>query len=254
MLLAPLVAGTIGCHDPTSAPAASRTFTENQPQRDVIYDRYPTTEEYLASGGVLQPTVTSQPNPNAEFVLDHNGRYALKVSAKITYQFVNEVDASLRADITSTNGGNVLFSQSQPYRSYFVLPVLIPRSVALGFTLAAGTHRCGIKGRAHLLGNGTLRLLDSKLLPFTLYSLTLSQVSGEPTLPDCEQRRTTEEATGQSCGDQTAFAPPDCSGGSSSPAVDGGAGGCALWVRRVWVTYDGGATWQLESESFFTRC
>lgn len=256
LLLVPVtcVAGIIGCHDPFSAPAAARPNQDSPPHQDVVYNRYLTTNEFLALGGQLLPTVRDSANPNAQFVQDNNGRYALKASASVTFQFVNEMEATLSAVIKNSTSGTELFSQEQPFNQSLFVPVIVPRLVSLGFTISAGTNRCGILGRANLTATGTLKLLNSNWLPVTLYSLPLSKQSPEPILPDCEQRRTTEEPSDEQCDDQTAFAPGDCGGGGTAPPGGGAGGGCGLWVRRVWVTYNGGLTWTLESESFFTRC
>jgi hypothetical protein len=253
IVLALCLAGTIGCDDSISGPTSTTRITPEAPQPDVLLDRYPTQEEFLSSGGRLEPSADASANPNAEFVTDATGSYALRVSAAVAFQFVNDMEATLSAYIKHSTSGNILFSNEQSYRSFRLLPVMLPHVVPLGFTISAGTNRCGIMGRADLSANGALRLLNNNWSPVTLYSLPLSRTSSEPRLADCEERKTTEEPAAQACDGQTAFSPAECTSGGSTPN-GGSGGGCGLWVRRIWVSYDGGLTWRLESESFFTKC
>lgn len=223
-----------------------------------VANQWPYEWEYTEGG--IPSAIGIQIQGSSAFTNDYR---TFEVSARVTFQWVNDVSAKIEAWLLNKSGQTVNSGSAQMSYQRLTLPV---PSGDTTFTVRIATNAtCGLIGKASYEGSAAQVAIDARLVQVVLYKQTI----GKTTLPDalqpecpppsgCEEPVTRVmhgaagvlASEGDSCGDASA---PD--GGSDEEAPEPPSGGdevfivCFNVLREYWYwdlvndTYTLKATW-----------
>ena len=184
-----------------------------------VEGQYPTEEEYLAAGGSLTGELSGT-RVTGQFSADLSSWSA---TGSVSYNFANEVAVDLTTQVVST-AGKTINSGGQSYNYGSTIPVLIRRTVNLTSAISTNNNKCGITGKARLIGNASLTLIKNPWGISKAWHNKVDESAPEVTLPPCPPDPcATTPPPDDKGGEAMALLTPD--GPSLSCSSDGGGGG-----------------------------
>ena len=161
------------------------------------------------------------------------------VEARVTFQWANDVSATVWASVINRNGTVINSSEAGMSYQRFAVPVASGDSTFV-VRVSTGNIKCGLTGKTAYAGHAIAKAIDTRLVVINLWEQQIGKTNAEDVvLPDCPSEPDPCEPASRVIGGAPAALPSTGDCGDDAPAPPNGSSEpvevCYVIWREFWI-------------------